>query len=102
MITGERIRAIREAQQLSRLELALRAGLPETSIKCWENGQAVAPLSILEQIAQAFNVPLYDLFSDPQARPADMQSRISSWLEAQSQGAIQEPARPLSRVWARF
>lgn len=102
MITGNRIRAIREDQQLSQLELSSRAGISEMSIARFESGEAVASLPVLEKIAQAFSVPLYDLFSDPQTRPADMQTRISSWLEEQCQAAIQKPTRPFSRIWARF
>lgn len=66
MIIGDRLRAVREKKKLSHVELESKAGLPKTLICRIESGHTVPPLPILERLAEALDVPLVDLFCDPE------------------------------------
>jgi transcriptional regulator with XRE-family HTH domain len=69
MITGDRIRAIRERKQLSQVELAVRAGLVRSYISGVENGYIVPSVESLEKIARVFDIPLHRLFYDGDEPP---------------------------------
>ena len=62
MYLAERIRQIRESKQLSQGDIERRSGLLRCYISRIENGHSVPALDTLEKIAQALEVPLYQLF----------------------------------------
>jgi transcriptional regulator with XRE-family HTH domain len=64
MLIGERIRALREAKNLSQGDIERRSGLLRFYISRIENGHTVPSLETLEKFARALEVPLYQLFYD--------------------------------------
>ncbi|MCI0723899.1 MAG: helix-turn-helix domain-containing protein [Acidobacteria bacterium] len=64
MLVGERIRAIREAKNLSQGDIEHRSGLLRCYTSRIENGHTVPSLETLEKFARALEVPLYQLFYD--------------------------------------
>lgn len=81
MLVGERIRAIREANNLSQGDIEQRTGMLRCYTSRIENGHTVPSLETLEKFARALEIPLYQLFYDgdeppkvlrlPRSRPAD-------------------------------
>lgn len=62
MYLAERLRQIREFKKLSQGDIQNRSGLLRCYISRVENGHTVPALETLEKIAQALEVPLYQLF----------------------------------------
>src|SRR5580693_8919996 len=62
MLIGEKLRALREAKNLSQGDIQKRTGL----IRCYtsrvENGHTVPSVENLEKYARALEIPLYQLF----------------------------------------
>ncbi len=69
MLTGDRIRAIREAKDLSQGDIEKRSGLLRVYISRVENGHTTPSLETLEKFAYALDVPLYQLFYDGEEPP---------------------------------
>lgn len=59
---GERIRELRKKQQLTLRELAARCGLSANAISLIERGETSPTLASLQQLAQALDVPVTELF----------------------------------------
>jgi transcriptional regulator with XRE-family HTH domain len=62
MYLAERLRQIRESKKLSQGDIQNRSGLLRCYISRVENGHTIPALETLEKIAQALEVPLYQLF----------------------------------------
>ncbi len=69
MLIGERLRAIREAKNLSQGDIEKRCGLVRTYISRVENGHTVPSVETLEKLARALEVPLYQLFYEGKKPP---------------------------------
>jgi transcriptional regulator with XRE-family HTH domain len=69
MIIGERLRTLREAQELSQGDIEKRTGLLRCYISRVENGHTVPAIETLEKFARALEVPLYELFYDGEEPP---------------------------------
>jgi len=69
MMVGERIRAIREAKNLSQGDIEHRSGLLRCYTSRVENGHTVPSVETLEKYARALEVPTYQLFYDGDAPP---------------------------------
>ena len=69
MLIGDRIRAIREAKNLSQGDIEQRCGLFRVHISRVENGHLVPSVETLEKLARALEVPLYQLFYERKKRP---------------------------------
>ncbi len=69
MLIGDRIRAIREAKNLSQGDIEQRCGLLRAYISRVENGHTVPSVETLEKLARAFEVPLYQLFYEGKEPP---------------------------------
>ncbi len=64
MIIGERLRTLREQKNLSQGDIEKRTGLLRCYISRVENGHTVPAVETLEKLAQALEVPLYQIFYD--------------------------------------
>ncbi len=62
MYLADRLRQIRESKKLSQGDIENRSGLLRCYISRVENGHTVPALETLEKIAQALEVPLYEIF----------------------------------------
>jgi transcriptional regulator with XRE-family HTH domain len=69
MFIGERIRAIREAKNLSQGDIENRCGLVRCYVSRIENGHTVPVVETLEKFARALEVPLYQLFYEGKEPP---------------------------------
>jgi transcriptional regulator with XRE-family HTH domain len=69
MVIGDRLRALREARNLSQGEIEKRTGLLRCYISRVENGHTVPAIQTLEKLARAMEVPLYRLFYDGENLP---------------------------------
>lgn len=69
MLIGERIRAIREAKNLSQGDMEKRCGLLRFHISRVENGHSVPSVETLEKLAHALKVPLYQFFYEGKQSP---------------------------------
>ncbi len=63
---GANIRQRREEAGITVTELARRAGLTKSAVSKIETGKASPPISTILRIAQALNVPLAELFTEPE------------------------------------
>jgi transcriptional regulator with XRE-family HTH domain len=59
-----RLRDLREAAGLSRVELAFACRRTEQSVYLWESGRTTPPTPVVEQIASALGVMVSDLFEE--------------------------------------
>jgi transcriptional regulator with XRE-family HTH domain len=80
VVVGDRLRALREAKNLSQLEIEERTGLLRSYVAGVENGETVPTVETLENIACALEVPLYELFYDSEEPPAleNLPNRLST------------------------
>ncbi|MGH9796083.1 MAG: helix-turn-helix domain-containing protein [Candidatus Acidiferrales bacterium] len=97
MLIGERIRAVREAKDLSQGHIQHRTGLLRAYVSRVENGHTVPSLETLEKFARALEIPLYQLFYEgdapPKVKPLPVsQSRERIW------GNKGQEARLLARL----
>lgn len=61
MTTGEKIKAAREKAGFTQAELASKLGIPYQSIGQWERGLRKPKWETLEKIAEALQIPVYEL-----------------------------------------
>lgn len=64
-VIGQRLRALREARGMPQSEIERRTGLLRCYVSRVENGRTVPSIETLEKLSRAFEVPLYQLFYDP-------------------------------------
>jgi transcriptional regulator with XRE-family HTH domain len=69
MVIAERLRALREAKNLSQGDIEKRTGLLRCYISRVENGHTVPSIETLEKLARAMEVPMYQLFYDGEEPP---------------------------------
>lgn len=69
MVIGDRLKALREAKDLSQGDIEKRTGLLRCYISRVENGHTVPAIETLEKLARALGVPMYALFYDGEAPP---------------------------------
>src|SRR6266852_9148401 len=70
MLIGDRLRAFREAKNLSQGDIEKRTGLLRSYISRVENSHTVPAVETLEKWAHALEVPLYQLFYEGDKPPA--------------------------------
>src|SRR5579863_2384870 len=69
MQIGQRIRTLREQENLSQGDIEKRTGLLRCYISRVENGHTVPSLETLERLAAALELPLYHLFYEGEEAP---------------------------------
>jgi len=88
MIIGERLRFLREQQNLSQGDIEKRTGLLRCYISRVENGHTVPAVETLEKLARALGMPLYQLLYDGDEPPRletpvhGSESRANGWGSA--------------------
>jgi transcriptional regulator with XRE-family HTH domain len=65
MDLGHRVRDLRNAQHLSQIELAARAGVARNTLNRIENGHLMPTAPVIEHLAEALNVTPGALFEEP-------------------------------------
>ncbi len=64
MVISERLKRLREAQNLSQGDIQERTGLFRCYLSRLENGRTVPSIETLEKLARALDVPLHQLFTE--------------------------------------
>lgn len=60
--TGKRIRSLRKEQNLTQLDLSVKADIPENSLQRIETGRINATVSTLLKISTALEIDFFKLF----------------------------------------
>ncbi|MEU9792860.1 helix-turn-helix transcriptional regulator [Streptomyces sparsogenes] len=61
---GHRLRALRQQQKLTQMQLAARSGVDNKTISRIENGRHPTSIDQIARLARALDVPSYRLFHD--------------------------------------
>lgn len=69
MLIGQRLREIREAKNMSQLEVSEATGLVQPYVSRVENGHTIPGVETLEKWATALRVPLYQILYDGEEPP---------------------------------
>ena len=69
MLIGQKLREIREAKNLSQVEISKATGLVQPYVSRVENGHTVPGVETLEKWASALKVPLYQILYDGEEPP---------------------------------
>ena len=64
MVISERLKRLRESQNLSQGDIQERTGLFRCYLSRLENGRTVPSIETLEKLARALGVPLHQLFTE--------------------------------------
>lgn len=62
-VTGNTIRALREARKLTQAELAEKLGVSSKTISRWETARGLPDISLLQPLAQALGISLIELMN---------------------------------------
>jgi len=98
VIIADRLRALREAKQLSQGDIEKRTGLLRCYISRVENGHTVPAIETIEKMARALEVPMYQVFYDGDKPPdvPNLPKRKSS--DDIAWGSAGKDARYLSKL----
>ena len=69
MLIGQRLREIREARNMSQLEISEATGLVQPYVSRVENGHTIPGVETLEKWASALKMPLYQILYDGEEPP---------------------------------
>jgi transcriptional regulator with XRE-family HTH domain len=64
MVIGKQLLKIRESKNLTQLQIEQRSGLLRCYVSRVENGHTVPSVAVLERLAKALEIPMYQLFHD--------------------------------------
>ncbi len=84
MVIGDKLKALREAKNLSQGEIEKRTGLLRCYISRVENCHTVPAIDTLEKLARALEVPMYQLFYD-----GDKPPRLPKLQKRNAEGAAE-------------
>ena len=62
-VTSAAIKALREKQNLTQAELAMRIGVSSKTISKWETAKGLPDISLLQPLAQALNISVIELMN---------------------------------------
>lgn len=80
---GERLKTIRKEKNLSQADIEKRTGLLRCYVSRVENGHTVPSVETLEKIAQALEIPLYQLFYE-----GDQPPPLAAWRTKREKGEL--------------
>ena len=69
-VTGNTIKTLREKNNMTQLELAARLGVSDKTISKWETGKGYPDITLLEPIAEVFQISVTELISLSAILPA--------------------------------
>ena len=69
MLIGRRLRELREAKNMSQLEVSQATGLVQPYVSRVENGHTVPGVETLEKWATALKIPLYQILYEGEEPP---------------------------------
>ncbi len=75
-VTGITIKTLREQKNMTQLMLADRLGVSDKTVSKWETGKGYPDITLLEPIAEAFQVSVTELISGNTIRNANVSSNM--------------------------
>ena len=69
MLIGQKLKEIREARNMSQVEIAQATGLVQPYVSRVENGHTIPGVETLEKWASALKIPLYQILYDGEEPP---------------------------------
>lgn len=98
MSVGEKIKQLRKRENMTQKELAQRTGFAEITIRQYENHNRTPKLETLIKIADALNVPVYELLDDFRAEL----SEIPRKFEATFKQSLQMTRESINEALPKF
>jgi transcriptional regulator with XRE-family HTH domain len=98
MIISERLRALRDAGKLSQKDIEKRSGLSQGHISLVESGYKIPTVETLERWMRALDVPLYQLFYEPDNSSFSPQSETTHSDAEMSWGSSRTEVLTLQRL----
>jgi transcriptional regulator with XRE-family HTH domain len=104
MIVGDRLRQLREEKNLSHGDIEKKTGLPSCDVFLIESGHIIPSVEALEKLAQALEVPLYQLFYDADESPEfpNLLKRKTSDEIVRESSSRQQEASSAARKFSAF
>ena len=75
-ITGAVIRALREKNKMTQLQLAEKLSVSDKTISKWETGKGYPDITLLEPIADAFSISVPELFSGKPVKNMNVSANV--------------------------
>lgn len=105
MIIGERLKQIRKTKNMSQGDIEHKTGLLRCYISRVENGHTVPAIETLEKMARAMEVPLYQIFFEPngdqQPKELDLPTPTQKKLSGKDAAVVSHIAGLVERLSAR-
>jgi len=104
MVIGQRLRELREANNLSQGDLEQRTGLLRCYTSRVENGHTVPTIETLEKYARALEVPLYGLFyegKEPPKKPEHLSAEGAKQMWG-AKGNQRDELRKFAKLFSRM
>ncbi len=98
MLISARIRALRDARNLSQADIQKRSGLVRPYLSRIENGHTIPSLATLEKLARALEVPLYQMLYEGENPPELPPLRKRKKGESNLWGSSGKEARYLHKL----
>ena len=96
MLIGQKLREIREAKNMSQVEIAEATGLVQPYVSRVENGHTIPGVETLEKWASALKVPLYQILYDGEEPPKPL--KLSSNHNRELWGSSARDLHDLKRL----
>jgi transcriptional regulator with XRE-family HTH domain len=102
MVISERLVALREKKKMTQGDIQKRTGLLRCYLSRLENGHTVPSVETLEKIANAMEIPMYQLFYDGEKPPKVDLPSFRRASKVQSWGTEGEDAQLVERFRSLF
>jgi len=89
---GANIAAYRKRDGMTQATLAEKLNYSDKAVSKWERGESIPDVLILMQLAELFGITVNDLICDPNALPANSDSRLEKAMTQVSEKALKRKA----------
>ena len=77
-VTGNTIKSLREKNKMTQIQLADKLGVSDKTVSKWETCKGYPDITLLEPIAEAFQVSVTELISGNTIRNANVSSNMAT------------------------
>ncbi len=96
---GANISAYRKRDGLTQANLAEKLNYSDKAVSKWERGESIPDVLTLMQMAELFGININDLVCDPNALPANSDSRLEKAMTQVSEKALKRKADKGIILW---
>ena len=96
MLIGQKLKEIREAKNMSQVEISEATGLVQPYVSRVENGHTIPGVETLEKWARALGVPLYQILYDGEEPPKPL--KLSAGSNQELWGSSARESQELRRL----